>query len=423
MKPFSRKKNDAAAKTFDDIAPNTEVRALTVLDVPKVDLNAVRVSEQALALIPESIAAANKMIPLYLSQDGSTLYVAMANPKNDEAIKNIGIYTGLLLEPMEAPEEIINEKIRELYATQRAFAAARELVANTEVEEENDLSNDESVPIIRFVNNMIEHAVNMKASDIHIEPHEDKLRIRFRIDGKMIIYMDTEAELGPSVSSRIKFIAGLNIAERRIPQDGRINYNYGKDQTVDMRISILPGAFGETIVIRITTALEFKLDKHSIGFNYRNLELFDRILSNTHGLILLTGPTGSGKTTTLYAALSEIDKPDINIITVEDPIEYLHTHKQSMVNQREIGADVDSFAGSLRAALREDPDVILVGEMRDFETINAAVTAAETGHLVFATIHTNDAIQTVNRIVNMYEPSDREFVRGQLASILRGTVS
>ena len=297
-----------------------------------------------------------------------------------------------------APEDVITEKIRELYATQRAYAAARELVANTEVEEENDLSNDESVPIIRFVNNMIEHAVNMKASDIHIEPHEDKLRIRFRIDGKMIVYMDTEAELGPSVSSRIKFISGLNIAERRIPQDGRINYNYGKDQTVDMRISILPGAFGETIVIRITTALEFKLDKHSIGFNFHNLDLFDRILQNTHGLVLLTGPTGSSKTTTLYAALSEIDKPDINIITVEDPVEMIMEN----MTQVEVNAKTGlTFATVMRSILRQDPDVVMVGEIRDEETAKIAMTLSITGHLVFSTLHTFDSPSAVLRLVDM----------------------
>jgi len=399
LKPFQRKKSAAETeKNFENIAPNTEVRSLTVLDAPKVDLTKTRVSEQALALIPESIATANKMIPLYLSKDGSTLYVAMANPKNDEAINNIGIYTGLLLEPMEAPEEIITEKIRELYATQRAYAAARELVANTEVEEENDLSNDESVPIIRFVNNMIEHAVNMKASDIHIEPHEDKLRIRFRIDGKMIVYMDTEAELGPSVSSRIKFISGLNIAERRIPQDGRINYNYGQEQTVDMRISILPGAFGETIVIRITTALEFKLDKHSIGFNFHNLDLFDRILQNTHGLVLLTGPTGSGKTTTLYAALSEIDKPDINIITVEDPVEMIMENMTQVEVNTKTGL---TFATVMRSILRQDPDVVMVGEIRDEETAKIAMTLSITGHLVFSTLHTYDSPSAVLRLVDM----------------------
>lgn len=193
-------------------------------------------------------------------------------------------------------------------------------------------------------------------------------------------------------------IAGLNIAERRIPQDGRINYNYGKDQTVDMRISILPGAFGETIVIRITTALEFKLDKHSIGFNYRNLELFDRILSNTHGLILLTGPTGSGKTTTLYAALSEIDKPDINIITVEDPVEMIMEN----MTQVEVNAKTGlTFATVMRSILRQDPDVVMVGEIRDEETAKIAMTLSITGHLVFSTLHTYDSPSAVLRLVDM----------------------
>lgn len=372
--------------------------ALMVPEVRTVNLENVKISQSVLSLIPENIAIANKMLPLYLTDRGTTLVVAMADSRNDDAINNIGVYTGLKLEAMEAPAEIILEKIRAHYTTQRAYAAAKELVANTETQETDNGSNDESVPIISFVNNMIEQAVLMKASDIHIEPHEDKLRIRFRIDGKMIIYMDTEADLAPSVSSRIKFIAGLNIAERRIPQDGRINYNYGKDTTVDLRISILPGAFGETIVIRITTALSFKLDKHSIGFTPENIKIFDKILGNTHGLILLTGPTGSGKTTTLYAALSELNKPDVNIITVEDPVEMIMDN----LTQVEVNAKTGlTFATVMRSILRQDPDVVMVGEIRDEETAKIAMTLSITGHLVFSTLHTFDSPSAVMRLVDM----------------------
>ncbi|MBR5020653.1 MAG: Flp pilus assembly complex ATPase component TadA, partial [Oscillospiraceae bacterium] len=203
-------------------AAATQSYALMVPEVRTVNLDNVKISQSVLALIPESIAIANKMLPLHLTDRGTTLVVAMADSRNDDAINNIGVYTGLKLEALEAPADVILEKIRAHYTTQRAYAAAKELVSATETVETDNGSNDESVPIISFVNNMIEQAVLMKASDIHIEPHEDKLRIRFRIDGKMVVYMDTEADLGPSVSSRIKFISGLNIAERRIPQDGRI---------------------------------------------------------------------------------------------------------------------------------------------------------------------------------------------------------
>ena len=372
--------------------------ALMVPEIRTVNLDNVKISQSVLALIPENIAIANKMLPLYLTDRGTTLVVAMADSRNDDAINNIGVFTGLKLEAMEAPAEVILEKIHAHYTTQRAYAAAKELVSNTETEETDNGSNDESVPIISFVNNMIEQAVLMKASDIHIEPHEDKLRIRFRIDGKMIVYMDTEADLAPSVSSRIKFIAGLNIAERRIPQDGRINYNYGKDATVDLRISILPGAFGETIVIRITTALSFKLDKHSIGFTPENLKIFDKILGNTHGLILLTGPTGSGKTTTLYAALSELNRPDVNIITVEDPVEMIMDNLTQVEVNTKTGL---TFATVMRSILRQDPDIVMVGEIRDEETAKIAMTLSITGHLVFSTLHTFDSPSAVMRLVDM----------------------
>ncbi len=377
--------------------PESHTYSLVVPEIQSVNLENVRISQEVLALIPESIALANHMLPLYLTDRGTTLVVAMENPRNDDAINNIGVYTGLNLEARRAPGEMISEKIRELYTTQRAFAAAKELVGTNVKEETTDDSNDESVPIIRFVNNMIEQAVIMKASDIHIEPHEDMLRIRFRIDGKMVVYMDTEAELAPSVSSRIKFIAGLNIAERRIPQDGRINYNYGKG-TVDLRISILPGAFGETIVIRITTALSFKLNKHSIGFTPENLMLFDQLIRKSHGLILLTGPTGSGKTTTLYAALSEINKPDVNIITVEDPVEMIMDN----LTQVEVNAKTGlTFATVMRSILRQDPDIVMVGEIRDEETAKIAMTLSITGHLVFSTLHTFDSPSAVMRLIDM----------------------
>ena len=372
--------------------------ALMVPEVRTVNLDNVKISQSVLTLIPENIAIANKMLPLYLTDRGTTLVVAMADSRNDVAINNIGVYTGLKLEAMEAPAEIILEKIRVHYTTQRAYAAAKELVSITETVETDDGSNDESVPIISFVNNMIEQAVLMKASDIHIEPHEDNLRIRFRIDGKLIVYMDTEADLAPSVSSRIKFIAGLNIAERRVPQDGRINYNYGKGTTVDLRISILPGAFGETIVIRITTALSFKLDKNFIGFTPENLKKFDKILGNTHGLVLLTGPTGSGKTTTLYAALSELNRPDVNIITVEDPVEMIMDNLTQVEVNNKTGL---SFAAVMRSILRQDPDIVMVGEIRDQETAKIAMTLSITGHLVFSTLHTFDSPSAVMRLVDM----------------------
>ena len=372
--------------------------ALAVPEIRPVDLDKIKIAQDVLALIPESLAAANHILPLYLTDQGSTLVVAMADCQNDDAINNLGVYTNLRIEPLYAPAEVIAEKIRGFYTTQRAYTAARELTALPQQDEAEDARNDESVPIIRFVNNMIEQAVLMKASDIHIEPQETLLRIRFRIDGRMQSYLDTEPTLAPVVASRIKFIAGLNIAERRIPQSGRIKYSYGKDDAVDLRVSVLPGTFGEAIAIRITTALSLKLEKNDIGFTPENLALFDRILGLSHGLVLLTGPTGSGKTTTLYTALSEINTPDIHIITIEDPVEMIMDNMTQIEVNPKTGL---TFAEVMRSILRQDPDVVMVGEIRDKETAKIATTLSITGHLVFSTLHTFDSASAVMRLVDM----------------------
>ena len=377
---------------------NAPSYALAVPDIRPVDLDKIKISQEVLALLPEHMAAANKMLPLYLTNQGSTLAVAMADCRNDDAINNIGVYTGLRIEPFSAPESEITRKIRALYTTQRAYSAAKELSAMPQPHAAEDHQNDESVPIIRFVNNMIEQAVQMKASDIHIEPQETLLRIRFRIDGRMQNYMDTELSLAPAVASRIKFIAGLNIAERRIPQSGRIKYSYGAENAVDLRVSVLPGAFGEAVAIRITTALSLKLDKQDIGFSPENLALFDRILGLSHGLVLLTGPTGSGKTTTLYTALSEINTPDIHIITIEDPVEMIMDNMTQIEVNPKTGL---TFAEVMRSILRQDPDVVMVGEIRDTETAKIATTLSITGHLVFSTLHTFDSASAVMRLVDM----------------------
>lgn len=372
--------------------------ALVVPEVRPVDLDKVKISQDALALIPEHMAVANKMLPLYLTGHGSTLAVAMADCRNDDAINNIGVFTGLRIEPFSAPADKIIDKIRMSYTTQRAYTAAKELSAIPQQKAAEEHENDESVPIIRFVNNMIEQAVQMKASDIHIEPLETLLRIRFRIDGRMQNYMDTDLSLASAVASRIKFIAGLNIAERRIPQSGRIKYSYGRENAVDLRVSILPGAFGEAVAIRITTALSLKLDKEDIGFTPENLALFEQILGLSHGLVLLTGPTGSGKTTTLYTALSEINTPDIHIITIEDPVEMIMDNMTQVEVNPKAGL---TFAEVMRSILRQDPDVVMVGEIRDRETAKIATTLSITGHLVFSTLHTFDSASAVMRLVDM----------------------
>jgi type IV pilus assembly protein PilB len=244
---------------------------------------------------------------------------------------------------------------------------------------------------------MIEQAVAKKASDIHIEPQEKELRIRFRVDGHLFLYMSTPPDLAPAVVSRIKFIGGMNIAEKRVPQDGRINYMVG-DKEIDMRISILPCVFGEKVVIRITTALGLALDKNKIGFLPENLKKFDAMLANNHGIILLTGPTGSGKSTTLYAALKSVMREDINIVTVENPVEMIIPNITQVEVNEKAGL---TFASVLRSILRQDPDVVMVGEIRDRETAEIATSVAITGHLVLSTLHTYDAASTVIRLVDM----------------------
>ncbi|MBW7571550.1 GspE/PulE family protein [Caproiciproducens faecalis] len=367
------------------------------LSIPYLDLSSVSVDPSLSSLVPEDLARSNLIVPI--SRSGSILTVAVADPLDYNGINDIGIYTKLKVNPVIAEREKLETKIRELYTTQKAFAAARELsVAQPDIpldQMEGQSGTDQ--PIIRFVNNMIEQAVLLKASDIHIEPEEKSMRIRFRVDGRLSLYMETSAELIPSVVSRIKFIGGMNIAEKRIPQDGRINYRIG-GKDIDMRISILPCVFGEKVVIRITTALSFSLVKEEIGFLPENLEKFNALLRNNHGIILLTGPTGSGKSTTLYTALKEIMREDINIVTVENPVEMIIPN----ITQVDINAKAGlTFAAVLRSILRQDPDVVMIGEIRDTETAEIASSVAITGHLVLSTLHTYDAPSSIIRLIDM----------------------
>lgn len=367
------------------------------LSIPYLDLSSISVDPSLSSLVPEDLARSNLIVPI--SRTGSILTVAVADPLDYNGINDIGIYTKLKVNPVIAEREKLETKIRELYTTQKAFAAARELsTAQPDIPlDQADGQSGTDQPIIRFVNNMIEQAVLLKASDIHIEPEEKSMRIRFRVDGHLSLYMETSAELIPSVVSRIKFIGGMNIAEKRIPQDGRINYRIG-NRDIDMRISILPCVFGEKVVIRITTALSFSLVKEEIGFLPENLEKFNMLLKNNHGIILLTGPTGSGKSTTLYTALKEIMREDINIVTVENPVEMIIPN----ITQVDVNAKAGlTFSAVLRSILRQDPDVVMIGEIRDTETAEIASSVAITGHLVLSTLHTYDAPSSIIRLIDM----------------------
>lgn len=374
------------------------------LFMPYVDLDTITIPDELSGLIPEEMAQKNMVVPI--EQDGRFLTVAIGDPLNYKGLKDLSITTKMKIMPVIAEPSKIAAKLREIYAAQKAIDDAKEFLeskggkskAQQEAEEaakQDANANDQ--PIIRFVNTMIEEAIFAKCSDIHIEPMEKCLRIRFRIDGKLQIYMETSPELIPSVTSRIKFIGNMNIAEKRIPQDGRINYRVaGKD--IDFRISVLPSVYGEKIVMRITTSLGMELKKEAIGFLPQNLEKFNHLIKSNRGIILVTGATGSGKSTTLYTALNEVKSEDINIITVEDPVEMLQEGITQVQTNEKAGM---TFAAALRSILRQDPDIIMVGEIRDGETAAIAVQAAITGHLVLSTLHTYDAPSSVARLVDM----------------------
>lgn len=373
------------------------------MHLPLIDLSTYIISDGLIELLPDTMVKEYKAIPIELN--GNYLTVAMTNPLDYKAVYAINNYTKKKVRTAVCIPTQLEEKIKELYDVNdqsSVYDEAQEFVQSQMAKTEDTLSTEDqedvdNQPIIKFVNNMIADAVNQRTSDIHIEPQEAKMIIRFRIDGKLVKYMETGKELAPSVTSRIKFISGMNIAEKRIPQDGRLHYNV-LNQKIDMRVSSLPSVYGEKIVIRITTALGIKLDKSSIGFLPENLEKFDQLLTSNRGIILLSGATGSGKSTTLYAALQGLNNESVNIVTVENPVEMVIPGITQVDINDKAGL---SFASVLRSILRQDPDVIMIGEIRDQETADIAARAAITGHLVLSTIHTYNAASSVVRLIDM----------------------
>lgn len=373
------------------------------MHIPLVNLDNFIISEEVSSLISESVIEEYNIIPLKI--ENNFLLIGMSNPLDYKAIYAVNNYTRMKIKTAVClPSQLEVKKAELLNRNDHAsvYDEAQEFVKTQMKKTEETVSTEdqediENQPIIKFVNNMISDAVSQRVSDIHIEPQENEMQIRFRIDGKLIKYMDSSKELAPSVISRVKFISGMNIAEKRIPQDGRLHYTVN-NQKVDMRVSSLPSVYGEKIVIRITTALGLKLDKNSIGFLPENLEKFDRLLTSNRGIILLSGATGSGKSTTLYAALSDLNREDVNIVTVENPVEMvLPGITQVNINDK---AGL-TFASVLRSILRQDPDIIMIGEIRDQETADIAARAAITGHLVLSTIHTFNAASSVVRLIDM----------------------
>lgn len=370
------------------------------LGIPHVKLDRFPIEQDAVKLISEGIAKRHTLIPIKLEKD--KLYVAMSDPLNIFAIEDVQIYSGKNVQPVIAKSDEIKRQIDKYYGKQEALKAAEEFKKESKVfktERNKNAAEDESAsaPIIKLVNSIFEQAINQRASDIHIEPFEEELKIKFRIDGILYEIMKMEIELHSALVARIKVLGNMDIAERRIPQDGRTSYTYF-EQEYDMRISTLPTVYGEKVVIRIADKRAFLKDKTNLGFLKHDLELFDKIISSPHGIILVSGPTGSGKSTTLYTILRELNTGSKNIITVEDPVESTIYG----INQVEVNPKAGlTFATALRSILRQDPDIIMIGEIRDKETAEIAVRAAITGHLVLSTIHTNDAASAVTRLVDM----------------------
>ena len=380
-------------------------RALAqVYRVQGVDLAGTTIDTAAIKLVPHEIATKFQVLPI--ARDGRRLKLAMADPGNIFAIEDIKFITGCEVEPMVAAESAIKRMIDRHYDQADSMARVMQdmgeldgLQIVEEQEEQVDLREigDESSPVVKLVNSLIADAVRKGGSDVHVEPYEKQLRIRYRIDGMLHEVMSPPFKLKASMISRIKIMAELDIAERRIPQDGRIRIRVG-DRTVDLRVSTLPTIFGEKVVMRILDRSNLRIELGEFGMAEKAFKDILRAIDSPYGMVLVTGPTGSGKTTTLYSALSRINIPGVNIMTAEDPVEY----NIEGINQVQINEAIGlSFAAALRAFLRQDPNIIMVGEIRDLDTASIATKAALTGHLVLSTLHTNDAASTVNRLVDM----------------------
>lgn len=351
--------------------------------------------------IPINFAKQHSVLLLRRNTDDDTVEAAIADPTAVHILDDIGRAVGAEVSPFLAPASQIIEAINKVYSRAGIDADLQkdeETAEEAETEEDVDLVDvSDEAPIIRWVNSVIFHAVRVKASDIHFEPREKDMVVRYRIDNNLEEYKKAPRTFINSIVARVKIMAGLNIAEKRLPQDGRIRRKIaGKD--IDMRVATVPTAFGERITVRLLDKSSVVLDLADLGFGADHLETMLELINRPHGILLVTGPTGSGKTTTLYAGLSKINTPDINILTVEDPVEY----QLEGISQVQVNPKIElTFAAAIRSFLRHDPDVIMVGEIRDQETASMAITASLTGHLVFSTIHTNDAAGAVTRLVDM----------------------
>jgi type IV pilus assembly protein PilB len=382
--------------------------------VPSINLKFYEVDPAVIKLVPQETAVRYQIVPL--SRVGSTLTIAMTDPTNVFAMDDIKFMTGFNVEPVVASETAISEAIHKFYgdveAVEELDKVMKDLTAEdadalelTGEEAEMDLASlskaAEEAPIIKLCNLVLTDAVKRGASDIHVEPYEKEYRVRFRIDGILQNVMAPPMKLRDAMTSRIKIMSKLDISEKRLPQDGRIMIKYlkdGKKKELDFRVSTVPTLFGEKIVLRLLDKENLRLDMTKLGFEPEALSKFERQILKPYGMVLVTGPTGSGKTNTLYSSVARLNTPETNIMTAEDPVEFQLPGINQVQMKEQIGLN---FASALRAFLRQDPNIILVGEIRDFETAEIAVKAALTGHLVLSTLHTNDAPSTISRLMNM----------------------
>jgi len=381
--------------------------------VPSINLQHFEIDSSVIKLIPGDVARKYNILPV--NKTGATITIAMADPTNVFAMDDIKFMTGYNVEPVVASELGIKSAIDNYYGTSSSLELKKVMEdlqsaenADLEVleeEEEMDVSqladSAEEAPVVKLCNLVLTDAIKRGASDIHIEPYEKEFRVRFRIDGILYEIMNPPLKLRDAMTSRMKILAKLDISEKRLPQDGRIKLKVkleDKNKELDFRVSVLPTLFGEKIVLRLLDKDNLRLDMTKLGFEQESLTKFEEAIFKPWGMVLVTGPTGSGKTNTLYSALAKVNSPEVNIMTAEDPVEFNLPGINQVQMKESIGLN---FAATLRSFLRQDPNIILVGEIRDFETAEIAIKAALTGHLVLSTLHTNDAPSTINRLMNM----------------------
>ena len=364
------------------------------LNVPSVDLSTYLIKPELLDLVPEALARKHHLIPIF--KIGKTLTIAMSDPSDIRALDEVRLACRLDVKPAIATEPSIQRALEQYYGTKGSIDELVKLIEEKGLpSKERDIA--EELPVVKLVNLLVMQAIHDGASDIHIEPDRDVLRTRVRVDGILHEVPSPPKHLQSAVISRIKILSNLDIAERRIPQDGRFQMKI-ENREVDIRTSIIPTIYGEKVVLRLLDTANILLRLEDLGFPEELLKRYEKLIHHPYGIILVTGPTGSGKTTTLYASLERINSQEKNIVTIEDPVEYHMDRVQQMQVNPRIGV---TFANGLRSILRQDPDIIMVGEIRDVETAEVAIQAALTGHLVFATLHTNDAPSAVSRLIDM----------------------